>query len=98
MEKLVIAIFVWFSFGLAGVSISIYHSIHLHGYWYTVAGDNVDEDIKIIYYRILAGLGAFGYAIYHYSTEKYAGKRVFGLFNIFNVRKLKQMHRDNVMR
>jgi hypothetical protein len=94
---LFIFIFVWLLLGFIGSSLSVYHSIILHGYWYTVAGDSVDEDVRVIYCRIFIGPFTLFYAVFHYFTEKEAGKRIFGLFNVFNVKKLRAMHRDNVL-
>lgn len=97
MEKVFIAIFIWILLGFIGVSIAMYRLIYFDQYWYIRAGNSVNEDVKTLYLNILTGPVVFFRAIWAIFTKEYAGKKIFGLFNIFGSKKLKQMHKKNVL-
>jgi hypothetical protein len=95
MTTRVICILVWLSMGCVGISMRVYHSIMFYGHWHTPK-NNIKGDVESIRVQILEGPRPFVHAIWEVFAEKEAGKRVFGFYNIFSSKKLKQMHRHNV--
>jgi hypothetical protein len=92
----VVCVLVWILLGCVGVSMRVYHSIMFYGHWHTPK-NNIKGDVESIRVQILEGPRQFIHAIWEVFTEKEAGNLIFGFYNIFSGKKLRAMHRGNVL-